>query len=298
MDESVWIKRHIAPLVYATGADELRDDVALLTALGPTIATMDTLVEHTHFLASDPIATIGQKLIRVNASDIHAKGAEPLEALLSIAWPSERSEAEFAGLMGGIAADLEEFAVALIGGDLVTTKGPLTLTLTLTGRCISKTPVRRGGGRAGDVLYINGEIGWGGLGLAAARRNEFSETALRYQVPRISPLFVAQTVADIATASMDVSDGLLLDALRMADASHCGVALNLEAVPLAAPTAELAQILAQCTAGDDYRILMAAAPDLEIPGFAAIGKLTESAGLQLRFQGQQVNAPSTLGFEH
>lgn len=298
MDETAWIKRYIAPLVTSPGADQLRDDVALLTTLGPTIATMDTLVEGVHFLPTDPIATVGQKLIRVNVSDIHSKAAEPLEAMLSIAWPQDRSEAEIANLFSGIGRDLDEFSVSLIGGDLVRHTGPLTLTLTMTGRCIGKAPVRRSGGRAGDALYINGEIGWGHVGLAAAREGGDPEIALRYQVPRVSPAFSAQTVADVASASMDVSDGLLIDAARLAEASGCGSRIELDKVPLAIPSADMEAILAQCTGGDDYRILISARPDLNLPGFVRIGQLTESPGLELRHEGQHINAPSTLGFEH
>jgi len=298
MDETAWITRHIAPLITSDGADKLRDDVALLTALGPTIATMDTLVENVHFLSTDPLLTVGQKLIRVNVSDIYAKAAEPLEALLSIAWPGARPEDDFASLMSGVARDLEEFSVSLIGGDLVRHDGPLTLTVTLTGRCIGKGPVRRSGGGAGQSLYVNGEIGWGGLGLDAARLGGDPELAMRYQVPRISPLFAAQAVADVARASMDISDGLLIDADRLARASDCGAELDLERVPLAQPSTDLDEILAQCIAGDDYRILMSGAPDMDIPGFSEIGRLTESPGLQLAFRGQRVNPPSTLGFEH
>lgn len=298
MDETVWIRRYIAPLVTSDGADSLRDDVALLTALGPTIVTMDTLVEGVHFLTTDPLATVGRKLVRVNVSDIHAKAAEPLEALLSIAWPRQWSETQFKQFVSGFERDLEEFSVSLIGGDLVGHDGPLTLTMTLTGRCIGKGPVRRSAGQSGHALYVNGEIGWGGLGLKAARRGDDAETAQRYQVPRISPLFAAQTVADIAHASMDVSDGLLIDALRLAEASECGVEIHLEQIPLAQPSDDLSEILAQITAGDDYRILMSAPPNQMIPGFTAIGSLTDSEGLQLRLHGQRVNAPSTLGFEH
>ena len=298
MDETTWIRRYIAPLVSAVGADSLRDDVALLTSLGPVIATMDTLVEGVHFLPTDPISSVGQKLIRVNVSDIHAKAAEPLEALLSIAWPVGRSEAAFSKLLSGVARDLDEFAISLIGGDLVRHSGPLTLTLTLTGRCIGKGPIRRSGGRAGETLYISGEIGWGRIGLDAAREDGDPEAAQRYRVPEVHPRTYAQTVADSASASMDVSDGLLIDALRLAEASGCGAVIDLERVALAEPSENMPDILAQCTGGDDYQILMSAPANLVIPGFSAIGRLTESSGLKLRHKGQPVNAPSTLGFEH
>lgn len=298
MHESVWIDRYIVPLVTAPGADRLRDDVALLSASGPMIVTMDTIVSGVHFLPDDPLDTVGQKLVRVNASDILAKGAEPVEAMLSIAWPRQKPESEFAALLSGLAGDLEEFGIALIGGDLVATDGPVTLTMTLTGRCINAGPVRRSSGRAGDALWVNGEIGWGSLGLQAARDDGPEQFAQRYRVPRISSLFAAQTVADLATASMDVSDGLLIDASRLAAASGCGLEIDLGAVPLADPTQNTADILSQCAAGDDYRILLSAVMDRPIPGFAEIGKLTSEPGLRLFHLGQAVNAPSILGFEH
>lgn len=298
MHEAAWIERYIAPLVTAPGAERLRDDVALLSASGAMIASMDTIVDGVHFLPGDPLDTVGQKLVRVNASDILAKGAEPVEALLSIAWPDQRAEAEFAALMTGIARDLEEFGIALVGGDLVGTGGPLTLTMTLTGRCINSGPVRRSGGAAGNVLLVNGEIGWGSAGLRAARDGGTADFAQRYRVPRISSLFAAQVVADLATASMDVSDGLLIDASRLAAASGCGVEIDLGAIPLAVPSENTADILNQCTAGDDYRILVSAVANTAVPGFTMIGKLTANSGIRLRHQGQRVNPPSTLGFEH
>lgn len=298
MEERTWIQRYIAPLVTAPGADRLRDDVAVLSVTGPTIATMDTLVEGIHFLSPDPLHTVGQKLIRVNVSDILAKGATPAEALLSVAWPRERPEADFADLVRGIGKDLEDLCVHLIGGDLVTTDGPMTLTLTLTGTCINEGPVRRTGGRVGDKLWVNGEIGWGGLGLEAAKTGGDPEIASRYRVPRISGLADAQTVAELASASMDVSDGLLLDVSQLAAASECGARIALDRVPLAAPTDALAGVLTQCTSGDDYRILLSAPSEQVIPGYSCIGELISSPGLELTHGGQFVNAPSTLGFEH
>lgn len=298
MQESTWIRRYIVPLVRASGADQLRDDVAILSADPKTIVTMDTLVEDVHFLSADPLDTIGQKTVRVNVSDILAKGAEPREALLSIAWPAGRPEKDFALMMRGLADDLAAFGVSLIGGDLVETRGPLTLTLTLTGSCLGHGPVRRSGGRPGQVLMVNGEIGWGGLGLNAARVGGDDATALRFRVPRISSVGAAQAVADGAAASMDVSDGLLIDVSRLAEASGCGAILDIERVPLAAPTDRLRDIFAQCAAGDDYRILIAAEKDLSISGFFEIGQLTESPGMQIRHHGKIVNPPSMLGFEH
>ena len=298
MRESDWINRYIAPLVTAPGALGLRDDVALLSAVGPTIVTMDTLVEHTHFLADDPLETVGQKLVLVNVSDVLAKGAEPREALLSVAWPDHRSEAEFAVLMAGLGQALVAYNATLIGGDLVGTRGVLTLTLTLTGACLSDAPVRRSGGKAGQSVLVNGEVGWGGLGLRAAKSGGPAHVAQRYRIPQIGSIGSATTVSQYATASMDVSDGLLIDTARLAEASGCGVELRLDSVPVAQPSEKVEQIIDQCTSGDDYCTLISAVPGIAIPGFTEIGMLTSKPGLHLMYKGMTVKTPSTLGFEH
>lgn len=298
MHESTWIERYIVPLVDAPGADGLRDDVAILSTSGVMIATMDTLVEGVHFLASDPRDTVAQKTVRVNVSDIYAKGAKPIEALLSIAWPHGRPEAEFAVFMRGMQRDLELFEISLIGGDLVGTEGPLTLSLTLTGECFGAQPVRRSGGRAGQSVLVNGEVGWGGIGLAAAVTETDSDDASRYRVPQICSEADARTVADRAASSMDVSDGLLIDAMRLADASGCGIDLELSQVPLAQHSENIDKIIEQCVAGDDYCTLISADDPHLITGFTEIGTLTQRRGMRLFLHGEAVNLPSTLGFEH
>ncbi len=298
MHETRWIEDYIAPLVTAPGADQLQDDVARLSAPGIMIATMDTLVERVHFLPTDPLDTVGQKLVRVNVSDIYAKGARPVEALLSIAWPKSLPEAEFGALMTGLRRDLEAYEIALIGGDLVGTEGPLTLTMTLTGMCFGAEPVRRSGGRAGQSLLVSGEIGWGSLGLAAAKTLEAGDSMQRYRVPAISCETDARGVAEAASAAMDVSDGLLIDAARLGRASDCGVEIELERVPLAQVTDNVEKILNMCAAGDDYCLLISADDPERFPGFVQIGILTSEPGLRAYFRGQNVNLPSTLGFEH
>ena len=104
--------------------------------------------------------------------------------------------------------------------------------------------------------------------------------------------------ADMASASLDVSDGLLIDAQRLAQASDCGVRIALDRVPFAQDVESIEEMLEFCTAGDDYRVLIAAKSGNEIPGFIEIGSLTDSPGMELTVQGQQINPPSTLGFEH
>lgn len=298
MAETEWIKRYIVPLVTAEGADGLRDDVAILSSDGTIIANVDMLIEGIHFLERDPIDTVGQKLVRVNVSDIVAKGAEPLEALLSIAWPRGWVEADFADLIAGIARDFEYFGISLVGGDTVGTEGPLSLSLTLTGRCLGPRPVRRGGARAGQGLFVSGEIGWGHLGLEAALSGDNPAVAERYRVPQIGGVELARAIAEHASASMDVSDGLLIDVTRIGESSDCGVHVELEEIPLAQPSGDLDIIMDQCTGGDDYLALIAADSQLDLPGFTKIGTLTAEHGLRLTYKGQDVNPPVTLGFEH
>ncbi len=298
MSEKEWIKRYIAPLVTSEGAVGLRDDVAILSTGGVLIVSMDTLVEGVHFLEDDPLETVGRKLVRVNVSDILAKGAAPYEALLSIVWPRGWVEAEFAALIRGISRDFETFGVSLIGGDTVGTEGALSLSLTLTGQCYGDAPVRRAGGSVGDWLWVSGDIGWGHVGLEAALGGGDPAAVKRYRVPAIGNNDVARIVSRNASASMDISDGLLLDTLRLSDASGCGAAINLDKVPLAQSGDGLEVVLEQCTGGDDYVVLVAVPPGAGMPGFTRIGELVEGAGLSLRYKGDNVNVPVTLGFEH
>lgn len=301
MSEREWIHKYIRPLVQAEGADALRDDVAILSAGADDIVTMDTLVEGRHFLTTDPLNTVGQKLIRVNVSDIYSKGAAPREALLSVAWPDGRSEADFAALMAGIAEDLKTYSVSLIGGDTVTTQGPLVLSLTLTGKCLGDAPVRRMGRcSAGATLWVSGPIGFGAVGLREALANGDAMKIESYRVPPISNLNHAKAVAQFGQAAMDVSDGLLLDSLTLAEMNGRGVAIELDKIWLVEPTDDLNHILTQVTGGDDYQILMVAKTGVERPGagFMPIGTLTDEPGLHVTWKGEPVNLPETLGFEH
>lgn len=298
MQETEWIDRYIKPLVTSSGALDLKDDVAVLTPFATTIATMDTLVEAVHFRPADPPYTVGQKLLRVNISDIYAKGAAPREALLSIAWPRYRDEAQFAALLAGIGHDIEAFGIDLVGGDLVTTDGPLILSLTLTGETFGVAPKRRTGAQIGDGIFVSGQIGFGLIGLEAARLGHRDDLAARYRVPVLASLSAARAVADLAMASMDVSDGLLLDAQRLSRASHVGLVLDLDHVPLAEPSDDLAVVIRQCTGGDDYQILMTAPANSVLPDFTRIGRVVDAPGLAIHWHGNTVALPENLGFRH
>ncbi|MEL8056078.1 MAG: thiamine-phosphate kinase [Pseudomonadota bacterium] len=301
MSERDWIHRYIRPLVRAEGADDLRDDVAELSTFPATIATMDTLAEGQHFLSSDPLNTVGQKLVRVNVSDIHAKGAAPKEALLSIAWPKGRGEAEFADLMAGIAIDLRAFGIDLIGGDTVSTDGPLVLTLSLTGQCLGDGPVRRAAQAPdGASLWLSGPIGGGAIGLRAAIEGGLESDVQRYRCPPTTKLMHAQAVAEAGLAAIDISDGLLLDALSLAEINGRGVHINLERVWLYRATSDLPLIMEQATGGDDYQILMIAKDGVKIDpeAFLQIGHIKSKPGLTLSFHDEPIPLPDKLGFDH
>lgn len=298
MREIDWIRRYIAPLVDDEEADRLKDDAAMLTLNGTFALSTDMLVEGRHFLAGDPLDTVGRKLVRVTVSDLIAKGALPFRAMVSIAWPKGRGEADFAALISGLGADLAYFGMALVGGDTVSTDGPLCLNLAGLGRVAGTRLVRRRGARPGDQLLVSGVIGAAGLGLAALKRGMETVHAAHYRVPNLVPVSMAHWISDHASASLDVSDGLLLDAARLAEVSDVALEIDLNAVPLAEPSSRLEEVLAQCTAGDDYQMLMTVPEGCEAPGLTPIGRVSSGSGLSLCFNGRNIPLPSRLGFEH
>lgn len=304
MSEFDWIARYFAPLATRDGAAGLLDDVAKLSGAGVMITT-DALVEGIHFLSSDPIETIAQKLVRVNVSDILAKGGHPDEAVLTLGWPGTRSEAELETFAAALGAELAEWGAALIGGDTVRAPGGLFLSLTLTGRAAGpRPPVRRAGAQAGDVLWISGPIGVGYAGLRDAKAGRASVARAYYRAPKLPPLALADLIATYATASMDVSDGLIGDALKLVEASGCGGQIALDRVPLFESGDDLDDALAQCTGGDDYQCLFAAPEGAGetfkrlAPYLLPIGRVEAEAGLTLLWRGKTVDLPKQAGFAH
>lgn len=303
--EARLIDELLKPLVHAPGAHGLRDDVAVISTPGVMIATMDTLVEGVHFLPDDPVESVGWKLLAVNVSDIVAKGALPMEALLSVAWPRERDFEDARGLVKGVAEALEAFGVALVGGDTVTGPGPLCLSLTLTGRCLGEGPVRRTGGQLGELLYVARpeSIGAAGRGLAILTgKTEAGDDAesrvAAYRRPWPDPAAWADLIAQHAHASLDVSDGLLIDAARLAEASGLGVEIDLDVIGVAG---SLADKLADATAGDDYVPLVSAPPEsapLIDAGFRPVGRLLAKGVRRVVCEGVSHPWPERAGWQH
>jgi thiamine-monophosphate kinase len=245
----------------------LSDDAALLTPPPgrELVLSADAMVAGVHFLPDDPPDLIGRKLLRVNLSDLAAKGATPLGYLMTVSAPRATPDAWFAGFVDGLAADQAEFAITLLGGDTTSTPGPLSLSLTIIGHVAPGTMVRRTGAQPGDGVWVTGTIGDGALGLAVAQGRLADPTGHllgRYRLPRPR---VGLNIAGIASAAMDVSDGLVQDLGHLCRAGGLGATIAAALVPLSAPArAAGPDWLAAClTGGDDYEVLLAVPPARE-----------------------------------
>jgi thiamine-monophosphate kinase len=275
------------------GAQDLRDDTA---TLGPYVITTDTLVEGIHFLPADAPDDVAWKLVATNLSDLAAKGALVEGILLNYPLGPDAWDQAF---LRGLADVLTTFATRLIGGDTVTLPpgAPRILTVTAFGTDAPAPP--RSGARAGDALWVTGTIGDAGAGLAIATRSAGGSAELLAAYHRPYPrLAEGRRIAPGAHAMMDVSDGLLLDAQRMAAASGLAVAIDLDRVPLSpAYRAFSDDILAAVTAGDDYELLFAAPADGDFPA-TRIGSFAPGTGLTLTHAGVAVALPTKLGYAH
>ena len=306
MDEFSIISRFFAPLA-GEGAFGLEDDAALIAArLGQDlVVTTDAISEGVDFLPSDPPHTIAQKALRVNLSDLAAKGAEPAFYLLNLSLPHGVREDWLAAFAAGLKADQDQFGISLLGGDTGATDSPLTIAVTAFGFVPQGKMVRRTGARVGDAVYVTGTIGDSGGGLAIFKRERHSLTeterdqlTTRYRVPK-PPVSFAAGLRDIAHAAIDVSDGLIADLGHLAAASGVRIVMQGEQVPLSAPLRALwgeQTLVRAVTAGDDYQIAFTAPPGLEGP-FTDIGRVEQGEGVDLLIAGEKTALPSG-GYRH
>ena len=260
------IAKYFRPLA-GPGSLDLRDDAALLTPPPgrDLVLTADAMVAGVHFLPDDPPDLIGRKLLRVNLSDLAAKGATPLGYLMTVSTPRDTPEAWFAAFSAGLARDQTEFGVTLLGGDTTSTPGPISLSLTIIGHVAPGMAVHRFGAQTGDGIWVTGTIGDGALGLAAATGRLEDATgflASRYRLPQPR---VGLAIGGIASAAMDVSDGLIQDLGHLCRASLVGAVVDAALVPLSGPAraAGPAWLETCLTGGDDYEVLMAVPPAQE-----------------------------------
>lgn len=282
--------RALATHPAARGLD---DDCAVLEVGGEALVlTHDMMVAGVHFLPEQDPADVAWKLVTTNLSDLAAKGAEPVGVLLG--YTLGRDDRRF---LDGLAEVLAHYGVPLLGGDTVSGNGAQALGLTAIGRATARPVPSRAGARAGDRLWLTGSVGAAMTGLEALRAGSRDPAAsLAYRRPR-PRLAEGVALAPRVSAMMDVSDGLLLDALRMARASGVAMAIDGAAVPLGCPEARRAEALRW---GDDYELLFTLPPG-ECPPIAAtcVGKVLDPApGGVLLLDGKPLNPEEKLGFEH
>ena len=295
--------RAIATDPAARGLD---DDAAVLTiGKQSLVLTKDMLVEGVHFLPDDPPADIAWKLVAVNASDLAAKGATPLACLTGHSLSRDTDwDAAFAQ---GLKAALDHYGMALIGGDTVSVPEGQARVLSLTAIGLPSVPVppSRAGALATDGLFVTGTIGdgWAGLGLLQAGQQEPATLIAAYRRPQ-ARMADGRALAQVAHAMMDVSDGLLIDAARMARASGLAVRIDLARVPLSEAFAvtiggDQAAALSAATGGDDYQLLFAADAEAHLPvAVTRIGGFAEGDGLTINWNGMPIETPEKLGWLH
>ncbi|MEW5727335.1 MAG: thiamine-phosphate kinase [Pseudomonadota bacterium] len=284
-DEFRLIADLFAPLAAGfPGALGLQDDAALLP--GPpgtdTVVTVDAIVAGVHFLPDAPPEEVARRLVRVNVSDLAAKGARPVAALLAAAFPKDADADWLRRFATALGDDLRLFGMALAGGDTVATPGPLTLSLTAFGQVGQGRAILRSGARAGDGVWVSGTIGDAALGLLVATGRLAADAILedRFRLPR-PRVETGPALVGIASAGMDVSDGLVQDLGHICRASGLAATIRADLVPLsdaarAAIGSDHSLLATALTGGDDYELLFTAPPEQE-DAIAAVAAATGTA---------------------
>ncbi len=278
------IERYFRPLAGDPGALALTDDAAVYRQRPgeDLVVTTDMIAADVHFFADDAPASVARKALRVNLSDLAAKGATPFGYLLSLALPADWTEDWLAGFARGLKADQERYGITLIGGDTIRAAGGLTISVTALGRIPKGRMVTRGGARPGDAVYVSGTIGDAALGLAVrlgriavgeGRGAKHLIDRYLHPEPRMA---LAPILRRFASSAMDVSDGLVGDLGHICDVSGVGAEIEAALVPLSPPARRLAMgdpglMRTIVTGGDDYEILATVSPSAA-PRFAAAAR--------------------------
>ncbi len=295
--EFVAIARYFAPLATHPGAFGLKDDLAWLAprARRRLVLKTDAIVVGVHTLPRDPPDLIARKALRVNLSDLAGKGASPLGYMLALVLPGNTTEAWLARFAAGLAADQKLFGVPLLGGDLTRTPGPPTIAITALGEAPPGQPLLRAGAKRDDAVFVSGTIGDAALGLLALRgklaalpERHRRFLAWRYHLPA-PRLALGRAIAPLASAAMDISDGLVGDLGHICAASDCGAEIDLAAIP-ASPAAKAAgdrHALRRITGGDDYELLFTAPATAE----AGLRAAARKAGVPITRIGHIVARP-------
>ncbi len=318
-DEFSIIDQLFKPLAgLSREARGLMDDVAVIpaSAAHDIVVTTDAMVAGVHFFENDPLDLVARKLMRVNISDLVAKGAKPYGYQLMIAWPKGVTLASKTDFVRGLQIEQQRFGIDLFGGDTVSTEGPLVLSVTAFGRCAPGRALSRIGAKPGHNVLVSGYIGQGYLGLRALQGtlpplslSDSNDLISAYHLPEIHYESV-QTLSDNASAAMDISDGLLGDAVHLAKASGVHIRIDLNRVPtsMAARAAITGGVnpVDLVTGGDDYQILCTAdeagTRALSGAGFTVIGAChgisdATPAGADLWANDRQIDV-SAKGYRH
>lgn len=289
------IARYLAPLAAGNPAAlGLSDDAAVFSPPPgkDLVVTKDMMVADIHFLSTDPPDLIARKLLRVNLSDLAAMGARPYGYLLGLALPTI-DESWLAAFCSGLGEDQEIYAVHLLGGDTVSTPGPMVLSLTALGTVVPGGALKRSGATVGDCVFVTGTIGDAALGLKAIQgtladgeegaggKEGVQSLIERYRLPQ-PRLDVGYILSDFATAAADISDGLVADLGHICDASGVGAFIREEAVPLStaaevAVKKEPGQIVDILTGGDDYELVFTASADQRAP----LAEMADRLGIRI-----------------
>jgi thiamine-monophosphate kinase len=317
MNEFEIIAEIFAPLAISPGAFGLKDDAAAIPARPgfDLIVTTDQIAQDVDFFAFDPPAEIAQKALRVNLSDLAAKGAVPEFYLLGLTLPQGMTREWLTDFASGLVADQTHFGISLLGGD--TSRGEiLSIAITAFGFVPQGKMLKRSGARSGDGAYVTGVIGDSGGGLAVFRREKHSlsesqrdHLTSRYRLPQ-PPVAFGAALRDLASASVDVSDGLIADLSHAAQASGVRIVVEAERIPRSEALRvfwgdSIEAILRATAAGDDYQIAFTADPAREDQIRAAardvpvtrIGTVMAGQGVELTYKGQPVPVPKP-GYRH
>jgi thiamine-monophosphate kinase len=307
MDEFEIIARHFAPLA-GQGAFGLADDAAVIAPRPghDLVVTTDAIMEGVDFFRHDPADTVARKALRVNLSDLASKGAAPFGYLVNLALPHTITPQWLEAFAFGLASDQKRFGVSLLGGDTGGTEGPMSIAVTAFGHVPEGQMIRRSGAQPGDAVYVTGSIGDSGGGLAIFKREkhvlteeERDHLIARYRVPDPPVEFGATQLRQIASAAIDISDGLIADLDHLAKASGVAITVEGENIPLSPALRRWwgeNAILRAATAGDDYQIAFAGAPGLEGP-FTRIGTVLAGEGVRLMVGASEVAVPRP-GWRH
>jgi thiamine-monophosphate kinase len=296
------IARFFRPLAAGfPGAYALTDDAASIAVPAglELVVTTDAIVAGIHFLPDDPPEDVARKGLRVNLSDLAAKGARPLAYTLSLALPADTPDSWLERFVAGLAEDQALYGIHLAGGDSVSTAGPIWLSIAAFGLAEAGRMVRRAGAKPGDSIFVTGTIGDAALGLAVAQGrlgcSAEDRAALlgRYRLPQPRNV-LAETIARYAHAAIDISDGLAADFAHICRESRVRGQIGIANVPLSSAArrvveAEPDRLPVLLSAGDDYEILMSAAPSAAATLHAAAG----AAGVLLTEIGNIVGASET-----